>query len=527
MDARNVVGVIMGGLSQQDRLLKLDTPAGSDVLLPHRVIGRSRIGRDYLFMLDCVSTSSDVQLKTLIAQAATLWIQQASGSYLPHHGYVHTARRLGSEGGVTSYQLAFSSWMYFLRFRRDQKHWQDKSVEEIVSDVFNEHPQARGMFRFVVSKPLPTRSYCRQDETDWNFVHRLLESEGLYGVWQQASDGKSHTLVITDRLQTLEPLAPAVVSFYRAGVGSETDALTQWSGTRTLQSAQLSTRTFDYKNPPTPVNPKATSTPTIANQGALPAQSEVYEYTGAYTYPEQERGDHLSKIRMEEWESQAKRFHGEGGLRAMDAGRRFTIADHPVHDGDAAEQREFAAIEVEWTIENNLPLAGHEAHYPHSLGSQLARARADDPGKLSDVKHADGSTGFYRVYVEAQRTSVPYRSPFEHRKPEARLESAIVAGPDGQEAYTDGLNRIKVLFVWDRLNQGDERIVLGSCGAIRYRRWLRQCPHAACRRRIADRPYRQRHRQADRAVSRIQRHGDAAVAFEWVALRLPFEGVLR
>ncbi|WP_186125314.1 type VI secretion system Vgr family protein [Burkholderia gladioli] len=457
MDARSVVGVIMGGLSQQDRLLKLDTPAGSDVLLPHRVIGRSRIGRDYLFMLDCVSTSSDVQLKTLIAQAATLWIQQANGSYLPHHGYVHTARRLGSEGGLTSYQLAFSSWMYFLRFRRDQKHWQDKSVEEIVSDVFNEHPQARGMFRFVVSKPLPTRSYCRQDETDWNFVHRLLEAEGLYGVWQQANDGKSHTLVITDRLQTLEPLAPEVVSFYRAGVGSEIDALTQWSGTRTLQSAQLSTRTFDYKNPPTPVNPKATSTPTMANQGALPAQSEVYEYTGAYTYPEQERGDHLSKIRMEEWESQAKRFHGEGGLRAMDAGRRFTIADHPLHDGDAAEQREFAAIEVAWTIENNLPLAGHEAHYPHSLGNQLARARADDPDKQSDVTHADGSTGFYRVSVEAQRTSVPYRSPFEHRKPEARLESAIVAGPDGQEAYTDGLNRIKVLFVWDRLNQGDER----------------------------------------------------------------------
>ncbi|WP_186161309.1 type VI secretion system Vgr family protein [Burkholderia gladioli] len=457
MDARSVVGVIMGGLSQQDRLLKLDTPAGSDVLLPHRVIGRSRIGRDYLFMLDCVSTSSDVQLKTLIAQAATLWIQQANGSYLPHHGYVHTARRLGSEGGLTSYQLAFSSWMYFLRFRRDQKHWQDKSVEEIVSDVFNEHPQARGMFRFVVSKPLPTRSYCRQDETDWNFVHRLLESEGLYGVWQQANDGKSHTLVMTDRLQTLEPLAPEVVSFYRAGVGSEIDALTQWSGTRTLQSAQLSTRTFDYKNPPTPVNPKATSTPTMSNQGALPAQSEVYEYTGAYTYPEQERGDHLSKIRMEEWESQAKRFHGEGGLRAMDAGRRFTIADHPVHDGDAAEQREFAAIEVEWTIENNLPLAGHEAHYPHSLGNQLARARVDDPGKQSDVTHADGSTGFYRVSVEAQRTSVPYRSAFEHRKPEARLESAIVAGPDGQEAYTDGLNRIKVLFVWDRLNQGDER----------------------------------------------------------------------
>jgi len=457
MNAQDLTGVITGGLSQQDRLLKLDTPAGNDVLLPHRVTGRSRIGRDYLFMLDCVSTLADVQLKTLIAQGITLWIQQTDGSYLPHHGYVHMARRLGSEGSLTSYQLAFSSWMHFLRFRRDQKHWQDKSVDAIVSDVFNQHPQAHGMYRFVLSKPLPERSYCRQDDTDWNFVHRLLESEGLYGIWQQADDGKSHTLVITDNLQTLASLSPERVGFYRAGVNSEANALMQWSGTRTLQSALLSTRTFDYKNPPTPFNPKATTTPTIANQGALPGQAEVYEYTGGYTYSKQERGDHLSKIRMEEWESQAKRFHGVGGLRAIDAGRRFTIAGHPLHDQDAGDQREFAAIEVEWTIENNLPISGHEANYPHSLSNQLAQARADDTGKLFNVAHADGSTGFYRIYIEAQRTSVPYRSPFEHRKPEAKLESAIVAGPQGQEAYTDGLNRIKVLFVWDRLNEGDER----------------------------------------------------------------------
>lgn len=137
MGVQDVIGAITGGLSQQDRLLKLDTTAGNNVLLPHRVIGRSRIGRDYLFMLDCVSTSGDVQLKTLIAQAVTLWIQQTDGSYLPHHGYVHTARRLGSEGSLTTYQLAFSSWMHFLQFRRDQKHWQDKSADAIISDVFN------------------------------------------------------------------------------------------------------------------------------------------------------------------------------------------------------------------------------------------------------------------------------------------------------------------------------------------------------------------------------------------------------
>jgi type VI secretion system secreted protein VgrG len=457
MGTRERIAAIRGRLTQQDRLLKLDTPAGNDVLLPHRVVGRSRIGRDFFFLLDCVSTSGDVRLKTLISQDVTLWIQQTDGSYLPHHGYVHTARRLGADGHLTSYQLGFSSWMHFLRFRRDQRHWQSKAADEIIADVFNQHPQARGMFRFALSNVLPARTYCRQDETDWNFVHRILESEGLYGVWRQAVDGKSHTLVITNRLQTLEPLAPAAVGFHRAGVNSEADALTQWSGTRTLQSVLLSTRTFDYKHPSTPANPKGTSIPTIVNQGALPASIEVYEYTGGYTFREQRRGDQLSTIRVEEWESRAKRFHGVGSLRAMDAGRRFTLTGHPEHDRDAVDQNEFASIEVEWAIENNLPLAGHEANYPHSLSNPFARALADDPGEAFGVNHVDGSTGFYRICVEAQRTTVPYRSPFEHRKPEAKLESAIVVGPKGRECYTDELNRVKVRFIWDRLDEADER----------------------------------------------------------------------
>jgi type VI secretion system secreted protein VgrG len=458
MSTQDGISAITGGLIQQDRLLKLDTPLGANALVPQRAVGRSRIGRHFEFTVDVVSTSGSVELKTLIAQPVTLWIQQADKSYLPHNGYVHTARRLGSDSGLTSYQLGFASWMHFLKFRRDQRIWQDKSADEIVTDVFNAHPQAQGMFQFALSQPLPSRSYCRQDEDDWNFVHRLLESEGLFGFWQQAQDGKSHTVVITDRLATAKAMSPETVKFYRAGTSSETDALTQWSGTRTLQSSTLTTRTFDYKSPSTQFNPKGTNVPTMPNQGSLPDQAEVYEYTGAYTYPKQERGDQLSKFRMEEWESSAKRFHGEGGLRGIDAGLRFTLSGHPDHDRDAADQKEFAAIETAWVIENNLPIGGPAAGFPNSLQATLLQVRDSHTGVSTfKVPHADGSEGFYHVEIEAQRTTVPYRSPFEHRKPQTHLESAIVVGPSGEEVYTDDLNRIKVQFIWDRLNGGDEQ----------------------------------------------------------------------
>nr|WP_321889701.1 type VI secretion system Vgr family protein [Paraburkholderia bannensis] len=438
-------------------MLKLDSPFGGDVLIPQRVVASSRIGQHFEFTVDVISTSLNIELKNLIAQPITLWVQQSDKSYLPHNGYVHTARRLGSDGGLTSYQLVFASWLHFLKFRRDQRIWQDKCVDEIVADVFNAHPQAQGRPQFALLSPLPSRSYCRQDEDDWNFVHRLLESEGLYGFWQQASDGKSHTFVVTDHLDALDMLPGSTVGFYRAGTGSEADALTQWSGTRRLQSSALSTRTFDYKNPAARFNPKSTSVPTLTTQGALPDQNEVYEYTGAYTWAAQVRGDHLSKIRMEEWESRAKRFYGVGGMRGADAGTRFTLTGHPEHDRDDVNQREFAVIASVWTIENNLPLASDGAHFPHSLQDALASARAGYAGASYRVPHTDGSEGFFLVEIEAQRTAVPFRSPLEHKKPQMHLESAIVVGPKGEEVYTDELNRIKVQFIWDRLNGGDER----------------------------------------------------------------------
>ena len=458
MNATELAQAIRGGLIQQDRLLKTDIPSLPDhALVPRRAMTRSELGRDFSVTLDLVSTASDVELKTLIAQPITLWIQQADRSYRPINGYVHTARRLGADGSLSSYQLTFASWMHFLKFRSDMRYWQDQSVDAILADVFDAHPQAKGRYQFALSRPLPSRSYCRQSETDWNFVHRLMEDEGLFGFWRHADDGKTHTLVITDDLHAVDELAPKAVGFDRSGTGAETTGFTQWAASRTLQSTLHTTRTFDYKSPSSAGNPNGTTLPTKAGQGGLPDQAEIYEYTGAYTYPGQDRGEHLSKIRLEEWESRAKRFFGVGGVRGIDAGRRFALVDHPEHDRDPERDREFAAIGVTRYIENNLPLSDHEAHFPHSLQDRLAQAKAGHGAAAAfEVGHEDGSAGFYLVEVEAQRAAVPYRSPFEHKKPVMQLETAVVVGPKGEEVYTDELNRIKVMFVWDRQNEGTE-----------------------------------------------------------------------
>ena len=117
MGAQDIIAAMTGGVMQTDRLLRLDTPLGADVLLPQRALGHARLGRESAFTVDVVSLRDGIELKSLIAQPVTLWIQQADRTYHPHHGYVHTARRLGSDSSLTSYQIGFTSWLHFLRFR--------------------------------------------------------------------------------------------------------------------------------------------------------------------------------------------------------------------------------------------------------------------------------------------------------------------------------------------------------------------------------------------------------------------------
>ncbi len=443
-------------IAQHDRLLRLTTPLGDAILLPQRVLAHERLGRSYDYTVDAVAVRDDVDLKKLIAQPVTLWIQQEDRSYVPVNGYVHTAKRLGSDGQLTYCQIAFAPWQHFLKFRRDARIWQDKRADDILAEVFAGHPQAQGNFRFDLSEPAEPRSYCTQYETDWHFVQRLMEEEGWYSYHEQAEDGNGHVLVITDSTGLLKPVTPGQILFHGAGTGDELHRIVHWSANRSLVPSKFTSRTDDYKSPRLP---KHSSTSVLPEHGDLPVQLEVYEYTGAYAYSKQVYGDKQSRVRVEEWESRMQRFYGVSGVRSLPAGRWFSLEDHPVHQCDPEEDRQFVVIAAEWCIENNLPLSHQVKDFPGSLRFAVdefkaAIGRSDEPSK---ERTESERTGHCFNRFEVQPRKIAFRSPAEHTKPDVHAQTAVVVGPAGEEIYTDKLNRIKVQFRWDRLNPGDEK----------------------------------------------------------------------
>ena len=459
-DPRNFLFPNEALIGQKNRLIKLTTPLGEDVLLPQRVFAQERLGRGYEYTIDCLSIRDDLELKNLIAQPVTLWIQQTPRLYLPVHGYVHTMKRLGSDGQFAFCQLSFAPWLHFLKFRKDARIWQDKTTDDLLVDVFNGHPQAQANFRFELTEPVRQRSYCTQYETDWHFVHRLMEEEGWYSYHEQNVDGSGHVLVITDTTDQLKPVNEKQIHFHGAGTDDELNKIVHWSADRSVASSRFTAVTEDYKAPNVPKQSDIFVRP---EHGDLPGQLEVYEYTGAYAYSKQEQGDRQSRLRVEQWESSMKRFSGVSGVRSLPAGGWFTLEDHPIHRSDSSEDREFVVIEVEWCIENNLPLSTDRKNFPGSLAPRLEMVKAA-MGRTPKQDHANLArsagnehTGHCFNRFEVQRRKVPYRSVFEHTKPALHPQTAVVVGPANEEIYTDQLNRVKVQFRWDRQNPGDER----------------------------------------------------------------------
>ena len=123
-------------------------------------------------------------------------------------------------------------------------------------------------------------------ESDFQFVSRLMEEEGLWYYFEHSGNGSGeddegqeanrfdgHRLVITDDADTTQPVQPRVIRFHRQAATEQEDALTQWGGVRKQQPTRVSVGTFDYKQPSLT---KRTGLSTLSDQGNLP-DAEVYD----------------------------------------------------------------------------------------------------------------------------------------------------------------------------------------------------------------------------------------------------------
>ncbi|WP_226459555.1 contractile injection system protein, VgrG/Pvc8 family [Quatrionicoccus australiensis] len=107
-----------------------------------RLSGREAISEPFRFEIDCISTDAFFDLKSLFGAEITLRLLLADGSRRAWHGYVTETMQLGADGGLARYRLIMEPFLAFLAQRRDCYLFQDKTVIDIIGQIFADYPEA-------------------------------------------------------------------------------------------------------------------------------------------------------------------------------------------------------------------------------------------------------------------------------------------------------------------------------------------------------------------------------------------------
>jgi type VI secretion system secreted protein VgrG len=183
-------------------LASVETPLADDLrFLSLRA--SAELGRMPRCELTLVSKRADIDFSKILGKHVKVSLRVDGAKPRVFGGYVVSFRQTGMRGRLYAYEAAVRPWLWLLTRRSTCRIFQNKTVEEIVKAVFADPVYKQlelGEIKWKAnSRAHRPREYCVQyRESDFNFVSRLLEDEGIY-YWFQDKDGKE-SLILTDTL---------------------------------------------------------------------------------------------------------------------------------------------------------------------------------------------------------------------------------------------------------------------------------------------------------------------------------------
>ncbi len=399
------------------RQMEIATPLGDDVLLFHGMHAREEMSRLGEFHLDLLSTKGDIVLDDILGKNVTVKLALPDDSIRHFNGYVTRFAQRGKYGRYHRYLAEVRPWLWFLTRTADCRIFQEMTVPDIVKKVFGDHPT--NDFKLELNGSYRKWTYCVQyRETDFNFVSRLMEEEGI-SYYMRHTDGHN-TLVLTDATTSHLP-TPGYedIRFIEPGqfVRPDVEHITSWEFSREIQPGAYVHDDYDLKRPSVELK-----TQKKHPRGYSPSDYEVYDYPGHYL--QKADGEQYASVRIEELASLFETAEAATNARGVTVGAVFNLKDCTRDDQNREHLILSTSLEMQFTDYEGMP-PGEEPSFACSFVS-MSTAQQFRPRRLTP-----------KPFVQGPQT-------------------AVVVGPAGDEIYTDDLGRVKVQFHWDRYGKKDE-----------------------------------------------------------------------
>lgn len=388
----------------------------------HRFSGREALSTPFHYEVEIFSTRDALDFDEVLGTNVTVEVKRYDGSTRAFDGIVTGAEWLGKRDAFYFYRMQLRPWFWLLSKTTDCRIFHEKTVVEIIDQVFGDHGFAK--YEKAVNESYQPIEYCVQyRESDYDFVNRLMEKYGIYYMFEHSI--RSHKLIMCDSKSSHKPLPGAAQLPYIALEGpdrGDKEHFTRWVHNRSFNSGKVEFNDYDFERPQ--ANLLASSE---GDAAYAESKLEIYDYPGKYV--QQGRGEKFAKVQLQAEQAQDHRRTAYGDAVGVFPGGLFNLTGHP----SGAQNKEYLVTAAS-----------------HDLTVELFRTggggAADNP---------------YQGIYELLPASTPFRAPPVTPKPRiAGAQTAEVVGEG--EIDVDKYARIKVKFHWDRDEQDSCRVRIGQ-----------------------------------------------------------------
>ncbi|MEN6509129.1 MAG: type VI secretion system tip protein TssI/VgrG [Smithella sp.] len=371
-----------------------------------------------------LASSFEINFSQAIEKDALLTVKgDAMDRYF--HGVVRKFEHVGKSGSRKYlYKAEIVPYFRLLSLEKDCRIFQDMNVQDIISIIFNESGITSNLYEFRFSNKDRLRKYCVQlNETDMDFIDRLLQEEGIFYFFEHYKD--KHLMDFgEDRRDYIILGCDDKIKFKaKSGMNESEECINSIEFSKRLCTGAFTHTNFNFKIPSVDLESNEKS------REETQRKYEIYEYPGLYGLTD--RGDLLARVRLKSHQAFSEQAHGKSNSNRLIPGYMFTLKDH-----------DFRTFNKEYTV-------------------ITIRHSGQQPQTLEEV--SEGSSGYSNSF-SAIPSSVNYSPLKTMPKPLMRgPQTATVVGHEGSDIDTDEYGRVKVLFHWDRKGKNKKNKEQCSC----------------------------------------------------------------
>ncbi|MBL3589258.1 MAG: type VI secretion system tip protein VgrG [gamma proteobacterium endosymbiont of Lamellibrachia anaximandri] len=407
--------------TQSTRSVSVSTPLGGDVLVFKSMSASEGMSQLFEYELELLSEQSDIGLNDMLGQSVTVLLvtdtpAAQGGKDRFFNGQVSRFSYAGTQDRYHLYQATLRPWFWNLTRTSNCRIFQEMTVPDIVAEVLRKNGFSD--FEFSLSSgPYRTWTYCVQyRETDFNFICRLLEQEGIYFYFRHQEN--QHSLAMTDSVSSHNSVGAILYFPPQENVRREGEFISEWYVASEVRPGKFVTDDFNYETPSTELEARLEHPESHAA-----ADGEIYDYPGEYSKPNE--GETYAQIRLQELQTPHIVAEATSNCLRVSVGELFNLENFTRED----QNQEYLITSASYQIKSDAYVSGGAAGGP-----------------------------VYSCQFSCMDRTRQYRAPRLTPKPVVQgPQTAFVVGRKGEEIDTDKLGRVKVQFHWDREGKMDEK----------------------------------------------------------------------